>query len=213
MTPVILDENTQTGQLQEEAALWKFMHDLFRSPAIEQWNWLYEDRTQKAWALLVQNTGAQVPETLPFPSSPLEYEQDYIAFFEVGVPEPPCPLLESHWNKRDPLTKVLHENMLFYKQFGLQLRSSGHETADHLRHQLEFMRYLCGMEIKHGPLAEQIALARQEYRIRHLSSWIPRAALHLESAAPGSWAAQWMSLLAACCEPECPAFDESESAE
>ncbi len=204
MTPVVQDENMRLDSLQEEAALWRFLHDLFRSPSPKQWNWLHDRRTQEAWMLLGREMGVTVPEPLPFPSSLLEYEQEYIAFFEVGIPEPPCPLLESHWNKRDPLTKILHENMLFYKQFGLQLRSSAYETADHLRHQLEFMRYLCVMEIKHVPLAEQIALAREEYRIRHLLSWIPRAAFHLESVAPDSWAAHWMSLLSACCGRVCP---------
>jgi len=141
---------------------------------------------------------------LPLPVSYEEYAEDYISTFEVGLPAPPCPLIESHWNKRDPVPKVLHENMLFYKQFGLELRSSSNETADHLRHQLEFMHHLCRTEaeaIATGQVeyVDQYARARTDYTNRHLRFWIPLAHAAIDAIKPELWCTKWMDLLSRCC--------------
>lgn len=193
-----------TSRLLGEAAMWGFLHDLFRLPARAQWAWLCAERTHIGWRLLAKETGGCVPDTLPLAAGPAEYEEQYLAAFVVGMPEPLCPLIESHWNRRENVSRVLLENLLFYRQFGLSLRSSAKEAADYLLHQLEFLRYLAllGSDAavrKDEDLAAQIALARTEYLARHPAAWIPVAADALEQKQPGTWPAWWMRLLALCC--------------
>src|SRR3989338_320194 len=117
--------------LTELVAIWSFLHDLFRFPDNNQWQWLHESRVKQAWTVIRALVSAEMPNDMPLPESFEVYEQDYISAFEVGTPQPPCPLIESHWNKRDAVPKILHENILFYRQFGLILRSTSSETADH----------------------------------------------------------------------------------
>ena len=96
--------------------------------------------------------------------------------------------------------------MLFYRRFGLELRSSAKETADHLRHQLEFLHYLCRLEAdavareSDDELAAQIATARTEYSGRHLQTWVSKAASALEEVRPKTWPSAWMKLLCAWCQ-------------
>jgi DMSO reductase family type II enzyme chaperone len=185
----------EAEELREQAAGWRFFHDLLRFPSPEQWAWLHDPTVREAWRLLAGS------EELPLPQDLADYEQTYIAAFEVGLPSPPCPLIESHWNKTHPAPQILHENTLYYRRFGLQLRSSANEPADHLRHQLEFLRYLCQLEAEAHEAqdpdhAAQLALARGEYLERHVRSWAPAAAAHLERLGPGEWPAEWLGLLA-----------------
>lgn len=188
--------------LLEEAAVWKFLHDLFRVPSREQWEWLHTDLAQNVWWLIAERIDQGLPSKLPIPETYEEFEGQYLSTFEVGAPHPPCPLIESHWNRFAPVPKVLHENMLFYKQFGLELQSSANETADNLRHQLEFVHYLCRLEARFVDKPDQraqIALGRQEYLQRHLDHWLPKCVEKLEDVVPSSWQLSWMRLLAACC--------------
>ena len=191
--------------LAELVAIWSFLHDLFRFPDDNQWQWLHEPRVKQAWTVIRALVSAEMPNDMPLPESFEVYEQDYISAFEVGTPEPPCPLIESHWNKRDAVPKILHENILFYRQFGLILRSMASETADHLRYQLEFNHYLCRMELeaynnaKSDEILDSIRRGRKDFLDRHMNSWIPRAAQEYGSKYPGSWPAAWMTFLVACC--------------
>jgi DMSO reductase family type II enzyme chaperone len=201
-----MGESPAVTDLLEQAATWRYLHHLFRFPSPTQWSWLRGRETREAWRLLAARCKApDTPAALRLRRSYVGYEQDFLSAFEVGAPNPPCPLIESHWNRRDPVPKVLHENMLFYKRFGLELRSSANETADHLRHQLEFLQYLCLMEARaradgSEEIAAQTAWARTEYLERHVASWVPRAQEKLGQLAPRSWPATWMRLLSSCVE-------------
>ena len=200
-----LAQTDAQAALLEQAAAWKFLHDLFRQPGEGQWRWLNEHAVREAWGILSLAWDCQCPEALPLPADPDEYEHVYLAAFEVGTPQPPCPLIESHWNKHDTVARVLRENILFYRQFGLQLRSSANETADHLRHQLEFLHHLCRLEADclsrpdRQSEASQAARGRDEYLQRRVGSWVTVAARSLAEAAPDTWPSHWMNLLSASC--------------
>lgn len=192
----------ERSALLEEAAVWKFLHDLFRVPSKEQWDWLETDVAKGAWQLIACQIGKNLPSELPIPETYEEFEGQYLSTFEVGAPNPPVPLIESHWNRFSPVPKVLHENMLFYKQFGLELQSSANETADNLRHQLEFVHYMSLFEarvIDDEEQREQVAKGRHEYIQRHLDHWLPKCVEKLDDLFPGSWQEAWMILLAECC--------------
>lgn len=199
----LMDQREQ--RLCDSAAAWSFLHDLFRAPGAEQWRWLHEDWVQGVWARLSEWAGEDHPGTLPLPADCAAYEQQYLATFDVGLPAPPCPLIETHWNKREPTARILHEHILFYKCFGLELRSQVGETADHLRHQLEFLAYLCRIEAQErtrptrSGMAEEIARGRRDFLARHPGSWIPCAAAKLISQQSGSWPAAWLALLEGWC--------------
>lgn len=202
-----------TSLLREEAAAWTFLHHLFRFPSEAQWAWLREPNTASGVRLLAAARGgpqlgpcggkpphstSDVPlavRVLSLPPDFAQYQEEYLSVFEVGAPTPPCPLIESHWNKREPVPRILHENILFYRRFGLSLRRAANETADHLRHQLEFMSYLCLRECEGGDADGGLAAARRDFVSRHLA-WTRAAAQKLEADAPDHWATAWMECAA-----------------
>jgi len=197
---------------REAAAAWQFLHDLFRTPSPTQWSWLHEDSVKAAWGMLSEACGLQPSDILPLELTFREYEQTFLATFEVGFPVATCPLIETHWNKRGPVTGTLHENILFYKQFGLQIRSEGRESGDHVLFQTEFMHYLHTLEdeslsdpARHED-ASQIRQAERDFLERHLAHWVPLAARHIESSMPQTWPARWMRLLANVATLTCQQF-------
>ncbi|MGI6458271.1 MAG: molecular chaperone TorD family protein [bacterium] len=191
------DQPRQTGG---EGAVWQFFHDLLRYPTVEQWNWLQSEAVHAALGLLSDRLELSGTASLSYPSDYEEYETEFVRTFEVGTPYPLCPLIESHWNKKEPVSKILHENTLFYRQFGLQLKIQGGENADHLRHQLEFLSYLYQLEIRmmqqsQPDSIEMIELARRDFVQRHLP-WIDSALAALEnSTETPEWIVHWMKLL------------------
>jgi DMSO reductase family type II enzyme chaperone len=206
MTSTESAQAERAAWLAESAAAWGFLHDLFRAPGPVQWDWLRSDAAQQAWSILAAACAPDLPRVMPLAERREDYEQEFLAIFEVGLPHPPCPLIETHWNKSDATPRILHEHILFYRQFGLELRATANETADHLRHQLEFLHYLCRREaaaLAAGTpeAADQFARGRRDYLARHPARWIAPAAESLRQAWPESWArewpAAWMSLLAA----------------
>ncbi|MFB3786999.1 MAG: molecular chaperone TorD family protein [bacterium] len=193
-------------ELAESAAMWQFFLTLFQFPSLKQWMGLREERIRKAWAVLQGELNAGADLEIPVPADVQTYEEQYLSTFEVGIPHPVCPLIESHWNKRYPAPRILHENILFYKQFGLELRPVAAEMADHLRYQLEFLLYLDRLEHhaweKEGgdELIRQVAQGRRDFLERHPGFWIPAAARDLNGKLPGLWPPFWMNLLALAME-------------
>ena len=126
------------------------------------------------------------PEVLlkQIPTTFQDFESNYIELFDVGVPNPPYPLLETHYYTRDPAPAVIHENIMFYKAFGLELQSEK-ELPNHLIHQLEFLAYLTNllendnlnlsMEFKKGVLQAKI-----DYLSRHIFNWYPKMVQSME---------------------------------
>jgi len=168
------------------AAAIRYSHDLLRKPTSDQHVWLLSEACSDLWRLVSSGLGceSQFPE---IPSDYQAFESQYIATFDVGQPQPPVPLIESHYNKTEPVTRVLHENVLFYKRFGLRLRPDFAETSDHLLCQLSFAVHLLGLlrqreeadEVEEGA---QIVQALGDYSDRHLRSWVPKAIAASEDA-------------------------------
>lgn len=202
-----MTENRAAGAIESPeaaAAAWSFVHDLFRAPDERQWKWLVSKEVVEARRSLREALGLATGPDAGVPDSAAQYETEFIAAFDAGAPTPMIPLLESHYNKREPVPRILHENILFYSAFGLKLRDSAAETADHLKYQLEFVSYLYRLES--GPTAvgvgcSQIRTARREYVGRHLLSWLPAAcAKAVES--PFEWAVDYLEIAMALAERE-----------
>jgi DMSO reductase family type II enzyme chaperone len=177
MTPEMVREECATS-----AEVWFFVHDLFRAPDERQWTWLESAEVIETYERLGKALRLTPFSRDDWPRNQGEYEMEFIAAFDAGAPAPLVPLLESHYNRRDPVPKILHENILFYKAFGLNLKESATESADHLRYQLEFVGYLYRLEQAGGQEDEgsdhciQIGQARRDFLTRHLKSWLPAAA-------------------------------------
>ncbi len=187
--------------LRERSAATLFLANLFRPPCLRQWEWLHEAAPQRAWQILAERSSEEICPDLPLPKSADAYEQEFLATFEVGLPQPLCPLNESHWNQSQPVPKVLHENLLFYRTFGLRLRKDCIETPDHLRHQTEFLAHLyrseaLALETGDAERAGQFAQGGRDFLSRHLGRWIPLAARHLSSEIEDAWPAEWLKLAA-----------------
>lgn len=170
---------TDAWTSRDMAAAFAFAHALFRKPSPDQHAWLLSPECQEMWNEIAGCTEGALSR-LEVPEGYDDYCERFIATFDVGTPAPPVPLIESHYNKREPIPKILHENILFYRQFGLQLRDSSLESADHLRHQLEFVQHLLEYHARlteTGAFADakQVARALCDYANRHLRSWLPEA--------------------------------------
>lgn len=161
------------------AAAIRYYHDLLRKPTADQHVWLRSGPCREIWQRVSSSLGCESD----FPGIPDDfqaYESQYIATFDVGQPHAPVPLIESHYNKTEPVPRVLHENMLFYRRFGLQLRADFAESCDHLLCQLSFVIHLLGLlqqrqDANEENQSAQIVQAIGDYSSRHLRSWLPRA--------------------------------------
>lgn len=117
------------------------------------------------------------------PASIEEAESTYLSLFEVGLPAPPCPLNESPYNRTAPPTKVIHENLLFYRAFGLDLKTENSELPDHICNQLEFLSYLTRLKEQSADAESvgSIIAGKRDFVERHVLSWVPSAARKLKA--------------------------------
>ena len=116
-----------------------------------------------------------------------QYESAYISLFDVGIPEPPVPLLESAHDKTHPVQEIALENTYFYEVLGLKSDPS-RAVPDYLVTQLEFLaalRYTCD-NTSDEATAIALARAQTEFLERHLLNWLPTAKTKLDrTGAPG----------------------------
>ncbi len=114
-----------------------------------------------------------------------QYESAYIALFDVGVPAPPVPLLESAWRKSQPAQHVVLDNVNFYEVLGLRCDPS-RDPPDHLLTQLEFLAAVRYAQESVGAAGnrEDLAALERDFLTRHLLAWFPAAAEKLRELDP-----------------------------
>ena len=111
--------------------------------------------------------GFKVPETLE------DLHAIYLLTFEAGLPHPRCPLLESHYVRTKSAPQTVLENKMFYKNFGLEVKSQA--PPDHLLTQLEFLAWLTHCIATGNSEAESLTRAREEFLALHVRNWLPAA--------------------------------------
>ena len=113
------------------------------------------------------------------------YEAAYLALFEVGVPGPPVPLVESAHTERAVPQEIILECVNFYEVLGLHPSGSAF-PADHLVTQLEFLAAVRYLREGKTDTAEVASLQRLEndFLERHLLSWLPAAQKKLAKLNP-----------------------------
>jgi DMSO reductase family type II enzyme chaperone len=157
--------------------LYRFFAACFGQPSPERFAWLSGRKVRALLKELAAELEAErsAPRARAFPN-PSAYEAAYLALFEVGVPEPPVPLLESAHSHRAVPQEIVLECVNFYEVLGLRPSGSAF-PPDHLVTQLEFLaaaRYLRESKKNDDEVA---ALRRLEadFLERHLLSWLPAA--------------------------------------
>jgi len=127
------------------------------------------------------------------------FQAEYVSLFELGIPEPPCPLREIAFRENEgdlevkqfvPNTVITMPGLLLLLSLEEQYRSEGLEyhkyPPDHLVVELEYMHYLATKEYKflaEGKIEDAINVVKKEKRF--LST-------HLE----------WVNKLRGCVESE-----------
>jgi len=113
------------------------------------------------------------------------YEAAYIALFEVGVPGPPVPLLESSYSKSTAAQNIVLECVDFYDVLGLRPSGSAF-PADHLVTELEFLaavRYTRD-NARVPERQEPLIRLERDFIERHVLSWLPSAQTKLDELNP-----------------------------
>ncbi len=103
-----------------------------------------------------------------------EFNSEFMRLFEVGSPNPPCPLYESWYLGGQK--GIFKELVSYYNFFDLSV-SEARELPDHLRIELDFMHFLTFKEVEkvHGGMeAGPFTRASRDFIKRHLDRWVPR---------------------------------------
>lgn len=168
----------------EEIDLYRFFAFVFGAPTRERFEWFQQPSLTASLAQLWTRLGClgEFPGATSFPDYG-EYESTYIALFDVGVPQPPVPLLESAHYKAQPPQQTALENTSFYEVLGLETDTSRY-APDHLVTQLEFLsavRYT-RENTPHEENRKSLARLERDFLQRHLLNWVPTAEEKLRQA-------------------------------
>lgn len=182
-----------------EIDLYRFFAFAFAPPTSERFTWLGQPEFPAALARLWNHlscTGA-FPGLIPFQGY-ADYESTYIAVFDVGLPEPPVPLVESAHYKAQPAQETALENVSFYEVLGLKADPSRY-APDHLVTQLEFLAAVRYARENTPDVENRRRLVRLErdFLVRHLLNWLPAAQKKLARERPPLFPLLMTLLLAA----------------
>jgi TorA maturation chaperone TorD len=169
------------GELAEaRVAVYRFLLAALDKPAAARHAWLTGPDFRGGLEALCESFALGCPDGELTPGRFADHESRYLACFEVGLPEPPVVLLASHYNRREPVPRTVHEHVLFYKRFGARLAAGNVEPADHLLNQLAFLirldELLLGGEVEAG----SVLRARHDFLARQAVGWPARAAAAAE---------------------------------
>jgi len=170
----------------EQVDLYRFFAFIFGSASTERFAWFRRPNFRPSLSRLWQDAGCRgkFPGVSPFRNY-AQYEATYISLFDVGVPAPPVPLLESAHHKTVLAQQIALENISFYDVLGLRADPAGY-PPDHLVTQLEFLSAVrfAGESATDAQNAESLARLERDFLERHLLNWVPAAQKKLEDLNP-----------------------------
>jgi DMSO reductase family type II enzyme chaperone len=188
MTTLISKQNQRerVAPFLAELDLYRVFAACFSHPSAERFAWL----SGKECRVLLKGLSHWHEDRLPVSATRRfhdysSYESAYIAVFEVGVPEPPVPLLESANSHRQVPQEIILECVSFYDVLGLHPSGSVF-PSDHLVTQLEFLaaaRYL-REQANDANKADSLRRLERDFIGRHLLNWLPVAQEKLETVNP-----------------------------
>lgn len=159
----------------EEADFYRVFAFALGLPSLERFAWFDQPNFSQSLAKLLPTmyvSGAFAGEETFRDFE--EYESTYIALFDVGIPEPPAPLVESAHFKAIPAQQTALENIQFYEVLGLQHDPRSY-PPDHLVTQLEFLATVRFAQDQAKDQENQLSMLRLErdFLARHLLNWLP----------------------------------------
>lgn len=173
---MIVGETDHLELAEARQAVYRFLLAALDKPSPAQHEWFNSDSFRATLEMLGDQFGVTCPTGQLAAADPGDHEARYIACFEAGLPEPPVPLLASHYNCREPVPATIHEHVLFYLRFGSRLAEGNIEPADHLLCELAFLVHLDDL-LKRGTVeAESIARGRRDFLERQAGRWPAHAA-------------------------------------
>lgn len=182
---------TETPRVDwKEIDLYRFFAAAFGAPTRERFEWLQQPGLGSALRELWRELGGEtnLPELGRYEDYQ-DYESTYLALFDVGMPEPPIPLVESGHYKSQPAQQLALEIVLFYDVLGLRANPTGY-PVDHLVTQLEFLaaaRY--AGENANEENDRDLAQLERDFLERHVLNWLPAVEGKLaRERAPLFWA-------------------------
>lgn len=156
-------------------AVYRFLRAALGTPTAEQHDWMCGPDFARSLEQLTTAFGVDHADGKLVPEDFADHESRYLACFEVGMPGPPVPLLASHYQKREPAPRVIHEHILFYRRFGSPGPDRGQAPADHLVYQLNFLIHLDQLFRAGRADLESVLWARQDFLYRHVRRWVAAA--------------------------------------
>ena len=210
-TATILQEISLLPALR--STLYSLLAAAFRYPSEEA----FENVENGTYAAALRDIMARLPHlaglTPPGPTVPLlpglgdcsyeEFQTQFVAAFEVGSPEPPCPPYEGEYRKGQERTALMLQLSAFYRHFGLAMSTEQEhrELPDHISTELEFMHFLGFKEAQarsagQEELLDGYLLAQSDFLQHQLSQWLPSLAERLEKHCPSPFYAALGTLTA-----------------
>ena len=187
---------------QTRLAVYRFLLAALGKPTPGQHAWLADPDFRNGLGLLCDEFGLPCPEGELVPAEYADHESRYLACFEVGLPGPPVPLLASHYNRKEPAPRIIHEHILFYKRFGALPAPDSPESADHLLDELTFLIRLDDLLLAGQVETESVLWGRRDFLARQAARWPARAvALAEERGLPPVYCTL-LALLAAAVEQD-----------
>jgi TorA maturation chaperone TorD len=180
--------NAWAALAEVRVAVYRFLLAALDKPTPEQHAWLACPGFRQSLEQLCERFELDVPPGELAAAGPDDHQARYIASFEVGLPTPSVVLLASHYNRREPVTAIIHEHKLFYRRFRASPKEgwAANEPADHLLNELAFLIHLDELLLSGRIEAESILRGRYDFLCRHPARWLVRArdAAHDNGIAP-----------------------------
>lgn len=171
----VANDTALDGVASARMAVYRFALHSLDKPSAEQHAWMTDDAYGQTLSGLSDQFGVACPPELGIERTPAAHEASYLAWFEVGMPTPRVVLQASHYNRREPSPRILHEHILFFQRFGAALRKDNIDQPDHLLNQLAFLIHLDELAVHAPQDAQSITAARRDFLQRHVVALATRA--------------------------------------
>ncbi len=156
-------------------ALYGFVLAVFDKPTAEQHAWLRSEEFATTLRELSDRFGVEAPGGGLVDWSADEHESSYLACFEVGLPTPKVVLQASHYNRRAPAPRTIHEHERLYRLFGAKLTLHNLDQQDHLLNELAFLVHLDELVLGGAVDLPAILRARRDFVGKHVRGLVGAA--------------------------------------
>jgi len=164
-----------TDAASARIALYGFVLAILDKPFREQHDWLTSSDFAETFRGLCDRFGVEPPDGVLVDWSADEHESTYLACFEVGLPTPKVVLQASHYNRRAPAPRTIHEHERLYRLFDAKLARRNLDQQDHLLNELAFLIHLDDLVLGGASDLRAIVGARRDFIGKHVKHLVVSA--------------------------------------